>query len=96
MSTLWHRRKVRRATLLLSLHQAGPAQVFAELLWIRQQTGRKPGWASHCFREIFGGWPRPRVAPAPVSPSFDLQEWLTIRPKKSRARRHRAMKEQKR
>ena len=42
--TLWGKRKARQTTLLIRLHQKGPAEVFAELLWIQQQSGRKPGW----------------------------------------------------
>jgi hypothetical protein len=84
MSTaLWGERKARRITVLIRLHQKGPAEVFAELRWIQLQSGRKPGWVAHCFREIFGGWPRPRTTPEPTCPSdCAVEDWLLLRPKK--------------
>jgi hypothetical protein len=89
MSTaLWSERKLRRTALVLRLHQKGPARVYAELRWIQLNSGRKAGWVAHCFREIFGTWPRPRVLPEPSCPlDHTAEEWIATRKRPNKRRR---------
>jgi hypothetical protein len=57
-------RLARTADLLLRLHLKGPTQVLAELRWVQEERHYKRGWTAHCFRELFGMWPRGEVEPA--------------------------------
>jgi superfamily II DNA or RNA helicase len=50
----------------------------AELAWITQNRGYRPGWAAYKFKEKFGAWPRGRdVDPSP--PSAEVLSWVRSR-----------------
>jgi hypothetical protein len=53
------------------------AAVYAALLWIATDRGRKEGWAAHTYRERYGIWPRHEVEPAPPSPA--IANWVKSR-----------------
>lgn len=79
-------RWARRAELLLRLHLKGPRQVYAELRWVQEERRYRPGWTAHCFRELFGGWPRFRGEIEPVRPTDNaIEEWLCTRKRKAKA-----------
>lgn len=39
------------------LRKLGKQRLFSELLGIAEERGRKPGWVSYTYREVFGVWP---------------------------------------
>jgi hypothetical protein len=78
------KRLARTADLLLRLHLKGQTQVFAELRWVQEERHYKPGWTAHCFRELFGIWPRGEVEPARPTDNA-IEEWLASRKRKARA-----------
>ena len=51
---------------------------YAELLWISQVHGYKPGWAAHKYREKFDVWPR-GLDPEPVPASKEVMRWAQSR-----------------
>lgn len=53
------------------------AAVYAALLYIAKDRGRKPGWAAHTYRDRYGIWPRHEVEPAP--PSRAISSWVKSR-----------------
>jgi hypothetical protein len=76
----------QRVALTLALYGQEPRDVYANLLWLQEQKGFKNGWVAHSFRELFGGWPRPRVMPEPVRPTDNvLEQWIALRPKRKGA-----------
>jgi|SRR5215469_2513644 len=77
------------------IKHADPREIFAGLLWVRRQKNYSWGWACHKFREIFGGWPRPKTKVEPTQPSTELIEYLGIINKRfvARKRREEAAKE---
>jgi hypothetical protein len=48
------------------------------LIYVGQQHGYKPGWASYKFKEKFGHWP-PYVQPKPCEPSREVLAWISSR-----------------
>jgi DNA repair protein RadD len=50
----------------------------AQLLYIAQERGYKPGWAAYKFKEKFGHWP-PRGSPAPMPPDEATRAWVRSR-----------------
>jgi superfamily II DNA or RNA helicase len=54
------------------------ARWHAELTWIAQERGYKPGWVAHQFRARFGQWP-PRGAPVPIIASAEVLSWVRSR-----------------
>jgi len=51
---------------------------YAELLWIGQVHGYKPGWAAHKMKEKFDVWPR-GLDPEPVPASKEVMRWAQSR-----------------
>ena len=50
----------------------------AELVWIAEERGHKPGWAAHKYKDKFGSFPIERdVQPAP--PSREVRAWVRSR-----------------
>jgi hypothetical protein len=76
-----NRDAVRRACL-----PHGPRLIYGGLLHHARQQGWKDGWAYHKFIEIFGTRPRPQDQGPPIEPSTELKEWISLLPKKNRAR----------
>lgn len=73
-------RKAKRDALLLQIRSQGPRLVYAGLLWHALYLGHKPGWASYCFKEIFGTWPRPKDKCKAVRwANDDLELWIATR-----------------
>ena len=50
----------------------------AELVWIAEEHGYRPGWIGHKFKEKFGDWP-PRELPEPEAPSAATRAWVRSR-----------------
>ena len=50
---------------------------YAELIWIEQERGYKPGWAWHKYRERFGASPYGYLQPRPASP--EVLSWVRSR-----------------
>ena len=70
-------RRVSRAELVFKRLQASePQKTYAGLLWVCRDRDRKPGWASHKFKAIYGDWPKFKDRPEPEPPSSDLATWL--------------------
>lgn len=74
-------RKKHRAELVQALKDAGPRTVYAGLLGLQQEKKYKRGWVAWCFKELFGGWPRPQSRVEAAEPSDELLEWYYLRPK---------------
>jgi DNA repair protein RadD len=60
---------------------AEKAAFFGELKGYATRQGYSDGWASHKYRERFGGWPNdPRVRYArPTPPSLKTKNWIVSR-----------------
>jgi DNA repair protein RadD len=54
------------------------ASMHAQLTWIAQERGYKPGWAAHKFKERFGSWPTARNV-NPVRPDEATRAWVRSR-----------------
>lgn len=75
-------RDCERDDLMIRIRREGPRRVYAGLLWYAQLRDFKPGWASFCFKEIFGTWPRPQDKGHPVQwLNIDLELWIAKRKK---------------
>jgi hypothetical protein len=78
-----HRREKRfrrlavQADVLIALAAMSPREIYAGLLWVQQAKQHKRGWVAHAFRELFGGWPRPRGNIEPQRPSIALEQWVS-------------------
>jgi hypothetical protein len=74
-------RQGRHDRLLLRLHRAGPADVYADLLAHARARNFSPGWAYFAFLEIFGAEPRDtgllqhRAIKPKSRPSNAIMEW---------------------
>lgn len=51
-------------------------QTLGMLMAVAQQRGRKPGWASWKYRELFGVWPAQKQGVPLVPPSVELLRWV--------------------
>lgn len=51
---------------------------WAQLAWIGDERGYKPGWAAHKFKEKFGHWP-PRIPIIPEAPEPAVRAWVRSR-----------------
>ena len=51
---------------------------YSALIWMALKKGRKPGWAAHIYRDLFGVWPR-GLNDTPQAPSEDLVRWVKSR-----------------
>jgi hypothetical protein len=73
-------RGAQRDEIALKICAAGPRAVYAALLYHAQIKNHDLGWAKHAFREVFGGWPRPRgrVAPAPLPDQLLIETWTKL------------------
>lgn len=50
----------------------------AELAYIANERGHRPGWVPHKYREKFGTWPVTRyIDPRP--PSLEVRSWVRSR-----------------
>ena|SRR5215472_14619485 len=71
-------RQGRRDRVLLQLHRAGPADVYADLLAYARARKFSAGWAYYAFLEIFGtepsGLQRQSIKPK-NRPSNTVMEW---------------------
>jgi hypothetical protein len=52
--------------------------VWAQLKYIQENRGYKPGWVAHKYQEIFGVWPRGVEGPA-QQPSREMWDWFRTR-----------------
>ena len=81
------RRLARRTGDLLAIAAAmSPRDVYCGLLWYAQHRRSKDGWAAYAFLEIYGAWPRPQDRGEPVRPPIELEEWISTRPKRKKAK----------
>lgn len=72
----------QRIALTLALYGRDPREVYANLRWIQECSGHKPGWVWHRFEELFGWRDNPRVKPEPVRPTDNvLAQWIALQPK---------------
>ena len=53
-------------------------QWHAELAWIANERGYRPGWAAHKHKEKFGHWPEDRFI-EPAAPSPEVRAWVKSR-----------------
>ena len=51
---------------------------FSGLLWLAQDAGRKPGWASHVFHDRFGDWPN-GLDLTPDPPTTEIRNYAKSR-----------------
>jgi hypothetical protein len=58
---------------------ADKSQFWAELIWIVDEKGWKPGAALALYRERFGTWPDSRVPPTRATPSIATRRWVKSR-----------------
>ena len=85
-------RQGRHDRVLLRLHRAGPADVYADLLAYARVRSFSPGWAYYAFLEIFGteprdvGLQRQNIKPK-NRPSNAVMEWATTCKRKPPAKR---------
>src|SRR5215469_12952227 len=61
-------------------------QVLAGLRWWAMRMNWKPGWASVCYREIYGDWPPWDLKPSPVEPPEALMEWIALRKRRTKSK----------
>jgi hypothetical protein len=85
-------RQWRHDRVLLQLHRAGPADVYADLLAYALARNFSPGWAYFAFLEIFGAEPRDaglrqRAIKPKDCPSDAIIEWATTCKRKPPAKR---------
>jgi hypothetical protein len=82
-------RKARRIALLLGpLRNTPPRTLYAGMLWKERELGFRRGWAWHAFQDLVGRRPtRDEQSAEPVRPSAELNDWLSLRPKKSPKRK---------
>jgi len=84
----------RNGLVILKVKQSDYRTTFTGLLWERARRGYRYGWVCYKFREIFGGWPRPRAKYPPALPEPILREYLSIMAKRYAGRmRRRELKE---
>jgi hypothetical protein len=79
-------RQGRRDRVLLRLHRAGPADVYADLLAYAHAKKYSAGWAYYAFLEIFGTEPDARPEPK-KRPSNAVMEWAAEYKRKPPAKR---------
>jgi superfamily II DNA or RNA helicase len=51
----------------------------AQLTWIAQERGYKPGWTAHKYKEKFGAWPVWGSNPEPMPPTPEVRSWVRSR-----------------
>ncbi len=83
-------KRVTHSTLVFhEIKKGAPREIYSGLLWIAKERGFKDGWVAHKFREVFGGWPKPKTPIQPEQPTAILVEWLGIEKRRWRARKKR-------
>jgi hypothetical protein len=77
-------RDTRRNEALEQLLGTGPRAVYAGLLMYAQARHYDPGWAAHCFKEIYGSWPQgsDRHVKPEALPNYLIEKWAVTRKRK--------------
>ena len=82
-------KRISRAELVSRRIKASDRDlVLAQLRWVEDEKGFKPGWKAHKYRELFGEWPRVQYVER-EPPSSDLLTWLERERRNYGARRKR-------
>lgn len=69
----------------LVVRQYSPQEVYGALLWYADFMKWQPGWAAHCFKEIYGTWPKDNErGDQMVCIGTVIEKWIAQRPKKAR------------
>lgn len=72
-------RKGRPASVRDMIAAMGKTAVYMQLAGYADERGRKPGWISHTYREVFGVWPKGMPEDVSVDPTPVMRSWLRSR-----------------
>jgi hypothetical protein len=75
-------KKMDRDVALQGCLHHDPRRIYGGLLHHAREQKWKDGWAYYRFIEIFGVGPRPRDKGPPAEPPKELEDWISLLPKR--------------
>lgn len=77
-------KRVNREDALRGCMRHDPRRIYGGLLHHSRERRWKDGWAYYKFIAIYGFKPRPEDRGPPMPPPTELEDWISLLPKRSK------------